>query len=173
MMAGRVIWLTGMSGAGKSTIASALKGAMDPGSVCVLDGDELRAGLCSDLGFSEADKREQTRRAAEVARIISMAGMTVIVALISPYAESRDTARRICSGVPWFEVYVRCSEDERRRRDPKGLYARLDAGQIAGMSGIDAPYEEPLSASVVIDTGIESVKKCVERIVDAFGGGSA
>lgn len=168
---GPVIWLTGTSGAGKTTLASALRDALmrkGIGMVHIIDGDALRAGLCSDLGFSEDDKREQTRRAAELARIVSSLGAVTIVALISPYEESRKMARAICSPRRWFEVYVKCSPDECRRRDPKGLYARLDAGEISGMSGVDAPYEEPRAPSVVVDTSRHSISECVDTVIGAL-----
>ena len=156
-----------MSGAGKTTLAFALRDTlMDSGvAVHIIDGDVLRSGLCADLGFSEEDKKEQTRRAAELARIISSLGVLTIVALISPYEESRKRARSICASKFWFEAYIKCSEEERRRRDPKLLYARLDAGEISGMSGVDAPYEKPSQPAVVVDTSKHSVDECVDMVV--------
>lgn len=167
-ISGPIVWLSGMSGAGKTTLAFALRDAMMDGgvrAVHIIDGDVLRVGLCADLGFSEDDKREQTRRAAELARIISSLGVLTIVALISPYEASRKQARGICASKFWFEIYVKCSEEERRRRDPKMLYTRLDAGEISGMSGVDAPYEIPSQPSVVVDTGKHSVDECVDMVV--------
>jgi len=158
-----------MSGAGKTTLAFALRDIlMENGvrAVHIIDGDVLRSGLCSDLGFSEDDKKEQARRAAELARIVSSLGVLTIVAIISPYEESRKRARSICTNRFWFEVYVKCSEGERRRRDPKGLYARLDSGEISGMSGVDAPYEPPSGPSVTVDTGRHSIEECVKKIAD-------
>ena len=168
-ISGPVVWLTGMSGAGKTTIAHGLRDVLMTNgvrSVYIIDGDVLRTGLCSDLAFSEEDKKEQARRAAELARVVSSLGVLTIVALISPYEEIRKNARRICGNRFWFEVYVKCSEAERRKRDPKGLYARLDAGEISGMSGVDAPYEEPRQPSVTVDTGEDSVENCLGKIVD-------
>lgn len=168
---GAVLWLTGMSGAGKTTLALALKRALELRGlrVAILDGDELRSGLCSDLGFSEDDKREQIRRTAEVARIVALAGSVAIVALISPYRESRQQARAICGGnIAFTEIYVKCSESERRRRDPKGLYARLDAGEISGMSGVDAPYEEPDDPAATVMTAASGIEDCVEAVLESM-----
>lgn len=167
-MNGPIVWLTGLSGAGKTTLALALRDALMEGglkSIYIIDGDVLRAGLCSDLGFSEEDKREQARRAAELARIVSSLGIFVIVALISPFEESRQEAKKICSMHPWFEVHVKCPILECRRRDPKGLYAKLDAKQIRGMAGADAPYEEPSAPSVVVDTSKHSIDECVDVLI--------
>lgn len=144
---GMTVWLTGLSGAGKSTVSSAVerelvrRGRM----TFVLDGDNLRHGLNADLGFSESDRAENVRRTAEVAKLMADAGVTVLVALISPFRDGRDAARRIHedAGLRFLEVFVDTPLDECERRDPKGLYERARRGEIPAMTGIDSPYEAP------------------------------
>lgn len=143
----QTIWLTGVSGAGKTTIALELERELSGRGrhVTVLDGDVLRRGLSSDLGLSQEDRSEQARRAAHVAALFSQAGVVAIVALISPYAEDRQRAREIHDerGLPFLEVFVDTPIDICAERDPKGLYARSRAGQLRGLTGRDAPYEAP------------------------------
>jgi bifunctional enzyme CysN/CysC len=149
---GATLWLTGLSGAGKTTIAGAIDGLLaelDYTGV-VLDGDVLRAGLSSDLGLSPSDRSEQARRTAHVAALIAGAGLLAIVSLISPYADDRRRAREIHErqGLDFREVWVDTPLRVCQARDPKGLYARARAGEVKGVTGLDAPYDEPLDPDV-------------------------
>ncbi|MBI1777825.1 MAG: adenylyl-sulfate kinase [Proteobacteria bacterium] len=173
-----VIWLTGLSGAGKSTLATALQRRFTARGLRshVLDGDELRRGLSSDLDFSTQARSENVRRVAEVSHLFAEAGMTVIVALISPSAADRAHARKIVGG-GFREVYVRADLETCRSRDPKGLYARAKAGEVRQFTGISAPYEIPTAPDLVLDTTGASVERSVgalEQFVDTnFGTGRA
>jgi bifunctional enzyme CysN/CysC len=144
---GVTVWLTGLSGAGKSTIATAVaQRLMAAGRhVTVLDGDELRRGLNADLGFSAADRSENIRRVGEVARLMADAGMVALVPVISPYRADRDRVRAIhaAAGLAFVEVFVDTPLDVCEQRDPKGLYARARAGDLIGLTGVDDPYEAP------------------------------
>ena len=166
---GRVIWLTGLPAAGKTTIARRLEAHMlvNENSVEVLDGDVIRKGLSADLGFSEDDRNEHNRRVVFLAKLLVRNGIDVIVSLVSPYRENREIARR---EFRYFtEVYVKCSLDECMKRDPKGLYARALAGEIEDMTGLDSPYEAPLDAEVVVDTESENPEQCVKKILSHIG----
>jgi bifunctional enzyme CysN/CysC len=144
---GLTVWLTGLSGSGKSSVAVELEQQLieDDRSAYLLDGDNLRHGLNDDLGFSASDRDENVRRVANVARLFADAGMVAIVPLISPYRAARAQARRLhdAAGLRFVEVFVDTPLAECERRDPKGLYARARAGEITGMTGIDDPYEPP------------------------------
>lgn len=144
---GLTVWLTGLSGAGKTTLALAIEEelARIGYPTAVLDGDQLRRGLTQDLGLGREDRAEQARRAAHVAALMSRAGVIAIVALISPYAEDRDNAREIHRqlDLPFYEVWVDTPLEVCERRDPKGLYARARAGELHDFTGLDAPYEPP------------------------------
>jgi adenylylsulfate kinase len=148
------VWLTGLSGAGKSTLAYELeKTLLAKGHACfVLDGDNLRHHLNSDLDFSAGSRRENIRRAAEVARLMNDAGLIVITAFISPYIEDRAMARAIIGDGRFVEVHVCTALDTCEARDPKGLYAKARAGKIAGFTGVSAPYEAPLKPDLALDT---------------------
>ncbi|MES2743649.1 MAG: adenylyl-sulfate kinase [Pseudomonadota bacterium] len=148
------VWLTGLSGAGKSTIAYALEQRLlDAGrAVCVLDGDQLRHHLNRDLGFSAADRSENIRRTAEVARMMNEAGLIVIAALISPLREDRDMAGRIIGPARFIETHVSTTLAVCEARDPKGLYAKARSGQLAQFTGISAPYQAPASPALTLDT---------------------
>ena len=161
-----VVWFTGLSGSGKSTIARMLeKQLFDEGKhVIRLDGDNVRHGLCGDLGFSEEDREENIRRVAEAARLFFEAGNIVLCSFISPYAKDREFARSLLPEGRFIEVFVKCDIEVCKRRDPKGLYARAIAGELMGMTGIDAPYEEPPRAEVVVETDIMDVEREVERV---------
>ena len=164
---GRIVWLTGLSGAGKSTIAMALERRLfDAGqNVYVLDGDIVRGGLCADLGFSPEDRAENIRRIGEVARIMADAGLLVIVAFISPFRADRD---RVRAGMPegrFTEVHVSTPLEICEQRDTKGLYAKARAGQLTDFTGISSPYEPPESPEVTLPTERLTVDECVERIV--------
>jgi bifunctional enzyme CysN/CysC len=154
---GAVVWLTGLSGSGKSTVAFAVERQLVAGRqpAVVLDGDNLRHGLNADLGFSEVDRRENIRRVAQVAVLFAEAGVVALVPLISPYRSSRDAARSDAetASLPFIEVFVDTPIEECERRDPKGLYAKARAGEITGFTGIDDPYEPPLRPELVLDGG--------------------
>ena len=151
---GATVWFTGLSGAGKSTTADALAALLLDRGIghYVLDGDNLRHGLNADLGFSEADRNENVRRLGEVACLMADAGLVAIVAAISPYRAQREQVRATHSarGLPFVEVFMDTSLAVCRARDPKGLYARSNAGQLTGLTGVDAPYELPQSPDVVL-----------------------
>ena len=161
---GSTVWLTGLSGSGKSTIAVALERRLVLAGrpAFRLDGDNLRHGLNADLGFSSADRDENVRRAGEVAAILAEAGVVAIVPLISPYRAARDRARAVheARGVPFFEVFVDTPIEVCEERDPKGLYTKARAGELPGFTGIDDPYEAPVSPDLVLtpDLGDPSVQ---------------
>lgn len=164
---GRIVWLTGLSGAGKSTLAMALEHRLfDAGrNVYVLDGDIVRSGLCSDLGFSEDDRAENIRRIGEVARIMADAGLLVIVAFISPFRADRD---RVRAGMPagrFTEVHVSTPLEICEQRDTKGFYAKARAGELSDFTGISSPYEAPEFPEVRLPTEKMSVDECVDSVV--------
>ncbi|HEX7193030.1 MAG TPA: adenylyl-sulfate kinase [Thermoanaerobaculia bacterium] len=161
---GAVVWLTGLSGSGKTTTARALAVKLTEAghAAYVLDGDRLRQGLNSDLGFSPADRAENIRRAGEVAALLADAGIIAIAAFISPYRDGRDKARKAAGPERFFEIYVDTPMEECERRDVKGLYGRARTGEIADFTGISAPYEPPLAPDLHIGGG--SVEESVDRI---------
>lgn len=160
------IWLTGLSGAGKSTIAFELERQLASlGHACyVLDGDNIRHGLASDLGFDKKDRRENIRRVAHVAQLMNDAGLIVIAALISPMREDRAMAREIVGPGNFIETYLAASVDACARRDPKGLYAEARAGEIASFTGVSAPYEIPSDPELKIDTAMSTPAESVAHI---------
>lgn len=164
--AGRVLWLTGLSGAGKSTIANALAATLHAQGrrTYVLDGDHVRHGLNCDLGFSEADRDENIRRAAEVARLFVDAGTIVIAAFISPLRAHRDAARARFAPGDFWEIFVDAPLAVTEARDPKGLYRKARNGQLPQFTGIDAPYEPPLTPDVVLATHQWSLAQCVHHL---------
>jgi len=151
-----VVWLTGLSASGKSTLAKAVEQQLfeDGLSVARLDGDNVRHGLCGDLGFSDEDRNENIRRVAEVAAILHELGNVVICAFISPSREQRAYARNAVPSNRFLEVYVKCDIAVCKSRDPKGLYAKAERGEIAGFTGVDSAYEEPEKPELVIDTAV-------------------
>ena len=164
---GGVVWLTGLSGSGKSTIAKSLERrlVLDGHFSYVLDGDNVRHGLNGDLGFSDTDRQENIRRVAEVARLMADAGAVVIVAFISPFAVDRDKARRIAGDLAFMEVHVHADLSVCEARDPKGHYRQARKGQLKGFTGIDAPYEVPAKPDLRLDTALTGVTDSAERIV--------
>ena len=164
---GGVLWFTGLSGSGKSTLAIALERHLfEQGMhVYVLDGDNVRARLNRDLGFSPEDREENIRRIGEVAALFAEAGFLVISAFISPYKADRRQARA-AAGELFSEVYINADLETCERRDPKGLYKKARAGDIPEFTGISAPYELPETAELSIDTAKYSVEECVERLAD-------
>jgi len=164
---GAVLWFTGLSSSGKSTLARMVeKELFERGChTYILDGDNIRHGLNRDLGFSPADREENIRRIGEVAKLLVDAGLIALTAFISPYRADRDRNRALVPEGEFIEVWCRCSVEECERRDPKGLYKKARAGQIPEFTGISAPYEEPLAAELVLDTDRLSAGDCVERIL--------
>ncbi|WP_434658629.1 adenylyl-sulfate kinase [Chromobacterium violaceum] len=160
------IWLTGLSGAGKSTIAYELEARLVRGgfSAVVLDGDNLRHGINRNLGFTDADRRENLRRVAEVARLMNDAGLIVICSCISPLRIDREMARDIVGERHFAEVYVSTPLAVCEQRDCKGLYAKARSGQIAHFTGVSSPYEAPEQAALALDTSALSVDECVDRL---------
>lgn len=163
---GAVIWLTGLSASGKSTMATCLeKRLFELGrQTYVLDGDNVRHGLCSDLGFSEEDRGENIRRIGEVAGLMARAGMVAITAFISPYRRDRQRARKAV-GENFHEIYLSADITACEQRDPKGLYAKARRGEVQDFTGVSAPYEAPEHAELVVDTGKLSVEESLEEIV--------
>jgi bifunctional enzyme CysN/CysC len=162
---GAVFWLTGLSGAGKTTIASGAEQLLYTMGyqVCVLDGDQLRMGLNADLGFDEADRNESMRRAGHVAAALANAGMIVLAALLSPFDLGRQRAREAAS-TEFYEVFVATALDVCEERDPKGLYRKARAGEIEGFTGISAPYEVPVAPDLSIDTRDRTPSQSIEEI---------
>lgn len=163
-----VIWLTGLSGAGKSTIANSLEVALNAQQkhTYLLDGDNVRNGLCSDLGFSNHDREENIRRIAEVANLFTEAGLITITAFISPFRQDRALAREIIGTDSFIEVFIDAPLDECERRDPKGLYGKARSGLLKNFTGIDSAYEPPQAPDIHINTLQESVNDAVERILN-------
>ncbi|MEX3967962.1 adenylyl-sulfate kinase [Paraburkholderia sp. EG286B] len=165
--AGVVIWLTGMSGAGKSTIARALVNRLQTFDLraTMLDGDVLRTGLNADLGFTDAERTENLRRVAHVAALFCKEGFIAVTATISPAPEHRENARRIVGDDHFVEVFVDTPLDVCERRDPKGLYRRARSGEIPQFTGIGSPYHPPLHPDLSLHTHGNSVEHCVDRII--------
>ncbi len=161
-----VLWFTGLSGAGKSTLAMALERRLfDEGyQVYVLDGDNVRTGLNANLGFSPEDRAENIRRVGEVAALLADAGLIVITAFISPYRSDRDRART-AAGESFREIFIKADVETCESRDPKGLYKRARAGEIRDFTGISAPYEEPVTPELVVDTSARDVESCLDELV--------
>lgn len=161
------LWMTGLSGAGKSTLANALEQELNKNGrhTYILDGDNLRHGLNSDLGFTEADRNENVRRAAEAAKLMVDAGLIVIVGLISPFRKERNWARSLFNSDQFKEVYISTPIRECEKRDVKGLYKKARQGEVKDFTGIDSPYEPPINSEVTIDTQNVSVIECVHQIL--------
>lgn len=161
------VWLTGLSGAGKSTVACALERRLLDGghAAYVLDGDNVRHGLNRDLGFSPQDRSENIRRIAEVARLLNDAGLIVITAFISPYREDRETARSIIGSGDFLEVHVNTPIQVCEERDPKGMYKLARRGELTAFTGVSAPYEPPLDPACSLDTAERNVDECVDLLM--------
>ena len=162
-----VIWFTGLSGAGKSTVANALEGELFRQGFhsYLLDGDNIRMGLNKDLGFSDAERVENIRRIGEVAKLFADAGLIALTAFISPFRADRDLVRKIMPEGEFFEVYVHAPLDVCESRDPKGLYKKARAGQIKNFTGIDSPYEAPEKPELTINTGELSIEQSVQKLL--------
>ncbi|MFF5514287.1 adenylyl-sulfate kinase [Staphylococcus capitis] len=162
-----VIWFTGLSGSGKSTVSVALEKALfnEGKQTYRLDGDNVRHGLNKNLGFSPEDRTENIRRIGEVAKLMVDAGSITVTAFISPYKQDRDNVRAILEDDEFIEVYTKCSVEECENRDPKGLYKKARSGEIPEFTGISAPYEAPDHPEIILDTEHESIDQSVDRVI--------
>lgn len=167
----QVIWFTGLSGSGKSTLANALEKTLHAQGkrTYLLDGDNVRQGLNKDLGFSQEDRAENIRRIAEVSKLMLDAGLIVLVAFISPYAQEREMARALIGEKSFKEIYVSTPLEVCEQRDPKGLYRKARAGLLPNMTGIDSVYEVPKNADCVINSAQNSVEQSVRIIMSELG----
>jgi len=165
---GVVIWMTGLSACGKSTVATELQKILfDRGcNVFILDGDNIRHGLNGDLGFSPADREENIRRIGQVAKLFAESGSIAITSFISPYRKDRDINRALLPDGEFIEIFVKASLAVCEERDPKGLYKKARAGLIPEFTGISAPYEEPLKPELVIETDKLSVEESAQKVID-------
>ncbi|MFC0237330.1 adenylyl-sulfate kinase [Fictibacillus phosphorivorans] len=163
-----VLWFTGLSGSGKSTVANALAQKLYDQNIrnYVLDGDNIRNGLNRDLSFSDEDRSENIRRISEVSKLFVDNGTVVLTAFISPFIQDREMAKRIVSEEEFIEIFVSCPIEECEKRDPKGLYSKARKGEIPDFTGIDSPYEEPISPDFTIYTNEQSVSEIVESILN-------
>ena len=164
-----ILWFTGLSGSGKSTLANAVNVALHKNaySTYVLDGDNIRHGLCKDLGFSDVDREENIRRIGEVSKLFLDAGIIVLTAFVSPFRLDRDKARSLVGENDFIEIYCSANLDICETRDTKGLYAKARNGDIKDFTGISSPYEDPKLPELKIDTGNLEIDKCVD-IVTSF-----
>lgn len=164
----RILWFTGLSGSGKSTVANALEKRLYEQGIrtYLLDGDNVRHGLNKDLGFSAEDRKENIRRISEVAKLFVDAGTIVLTAFISPFREDRQVARDLVESDEFLEIYIKCPLEECENRDPKGLYVKARNGQIPDFTGISSPYEEPLNPDLIVETNRLSIDEAVDLIVD-------
>ena len=165
-----ILWFTGLSGSGKSTLANAVNAALFERGLAtyVLDGDNVRHGLCKDLGFSDADREENIRRIGEVAKLFLDAGVIVLTAFVSPFRADRDKARDLVEAGDFFEIFCAADLDVCESRDPKGLYAKARSGAIKEFTGISSPYEAPDTPELKIDTGAQELAESVEVVIRAL-----
>jgi adenylylsulfate kinase len=165
-----ILWFTGLSGSGKSTLANAVNAALFERGLAtyVLDGDNVRHGLCKDLGFSDADREENIRRIGEVAKLFLDAGVIVLTAFVSPFRADRDKARDLVQEGDFFEIFCAADLDVCESRDPKGLYAKARSGVIKEFTGISSPYEAPDAPELKIDTGAQELAESVEVVIKAL-----
>lgn len=162
-----VLWLTGLSGAGKSTLAVEVEKELYKHQLLsyVLDGDNVRHGLNSDLGFSAEDRKENIRRIGEVSKLFVDAGLFVVTAFISPFREDRSRVRELFKYSEFIEVYVKCSLEECEKRDVKGLYKKARKGEINDFTGISSPYEPPIAPEVEVDTSKQAIEESVDKVI--------
>lgn len=164
---GVVLWFTGLSGSGKSTVASSLEKRLhDMGKLTyTLDGDNVRHGLNSDLGFSDEDRVENIRRIGEISKLFVDAGVITIATFVSPFREDRQKVRELL-GKDFVEIYIDCPIEVCEKRDPKGIYKKARAGEIKHFTGIDSPYESPINPEIVVSTHLNTLDECVDKLVD-------
>ena len=167
---GSVLWFTGLSGSGKSTLANALDTELHRRGIktAMLDGDNLRQGLCGDLAFSAEDRHENLRRVAEVARLMADTGLVVLTAFVSPFQSDRSRAREIIGTSRFAEIYVDCPLETCAARDVKGLYAKAKKGMILDFTGVNAPYEAPLNPDWTVSSGLEPLETSTASLVTWF-----
>ena len=165
-----ILWFTGLSGAGKSTLANAVNQALFERGLAtyVLDGDNVRHGLCKDLGFSDADREENIRRIGEVAKLFLDSGVIVLTAFVSPFRADRDKARALVDEGDFIEVFCSADLGVCEERDTKGLYAKARAGEIKEFTGISSPYEAPEKPELSVDTGAAALEACVDQVVNSL-----
>ncbi|QMU56258.1 MAG: adenylyl-sulfate kinase [Candidatus Mycalebacterium zealandia] len=163
-----IVWFTGLPSSGKSTLAGEVqKKLMEEGvKTYILDGDNIRMGLCKGLGFSEEDRAENIRRIGEVSKLFVDAGVVTLSAFVSPYRKDRDMVRELVEEGEFIEVFVHCPVEECEKRDVKGLYKKARAGEIKGFTGIDDPYEEPVKPEMVIETHKETLEESAGKVYD-------
>ncbi|MCY3985575.1 MAG: adenylyl-sulfate kinase [Candidatus Dadabacteria bacterium] len=162
-----ILWFTGLPSSGKSTLANELEKELIQGGhrTYILDGDNVRMGLCKDLGFSAEDREENIRRIGEVSKLFADAGVIVLSAFVSPYRADRDAARNLVEEGEFVEIFVYCSVEQAEQRDVKGLYKKAREGIIKGFTGIDDPYEEPLNPEIMVNTEQFSIEQCKQQIL--------
>lgn len=163
----KVIWLTGLSGSGKSTIANKLEEVLFRDSIRtqILDGDNIRLGLNKDLGFSDDDRKENMRRIAEVAKLFSDSGILTITSFISPFSNERELCKQIIGEDNFIEVFIDADLETCENRDVKGLYKKARAGDIPMFTGIDSPYEKPSNPDIILETGTFTLEQCVDKLI--------
>ncbi len=163
-----VVWFTGLPSSGKSTLANEVEKKLvgEGKKTYILDGDNIRTGLCKGLGFSEEDRAENIRRIGEVGKLFVDAGVITLSAFVSPYKKDRDAVRNLLDKDEFIEVFVRCPVEECEKRDIKGLYKKARAGEIKGFTGIDDPYEEPENPEITIDTDKEDLRESTDKVLN-------
>ena len=163
-----ILWFTGLSGAGKSTLAHAVEEKLHSLKcrTYVLDGDNVRHGLCGDLGFSDLDRQENIRRIGELAKLMLEAGVISLTAFISPFEKERQLARKLVPHGDFIEIYCHCDLEICEERDVKGLYKKARSGEIKNFTGISSPYEEPKNPEIKINTGLNSLESCVDQVIN-------
>ncbi|MCQ6274875.1 adenylyl-sulfate kinase [Bacillus sp. V3B] len=163
-----ILWFTGLSGSGKSTIANLVEKKLHEMGIStyILDGDILREGLNRDLGFNSEDRKENLRRIGEIAKLFVDGGIVTLATFISPYASDRKEVRKKVGQGEFIEIYVKCSLEECENRDPKGLYKKARQGEISNFTGVSAPYEEPEKPEIIIETNLYSANECVDKIIN-------
>lgn len=168
---GAVLWFTGLSGSGKSTVANAVEKKLNGMSrlTYLLDGDNVRTGLCADLGFSDSDRQENIRRVSEVAKLFLDANLITLVSFISPFRAERRFARELL-GADFIEVFVNAPIEVCEQRDPKGLYKKARKGEIEHFTGISSPYEAPENAEIVLKTGEQTLDQSVDQVLEFLRG---
>lgn len=163
-----ILWFTGLSGSGKSTLAHAVEDYLHKIGIStfVLDGDNVRHGLCSDLGFSDSDRVENIRRIGELAKLMTEAGIITLTAFISPFKSDRNSARKLVPHGDFLEIYCKCPIETCEMRDVKGLYKKARAGEIPFFTGIESPYEEPEHPELIVNTHEKSLDESVQKVVN-------